>query len=127
MPCKGDKSQICGAGKRISLYKTVGWSPPVNPAVDGYDYFGCYSDDGSTRTLSGGTTQSSDMTVEKCAATCKGAAFFGLEFGKECRKPSTRTPNLLKNADPPQTAVQTSTKQAPPNKKATAHFSAQAT
>lgn len=104
MPCKGDKSQICGAGKRLSLYKTVGWSPPINPAVDGYDYFGCYSDDSSTRTLSGGTTQSNDMTVEKCAATCKGSAFFGLEYGKECRKPPHPYPNSLQ-PNPPQTAA----------------------
>ena len=125
MPCKGDNSQICGAGKRLSLYKTVGWSPPVNPAVDGYDYLGCYSDDGSTRTLPDGTTQSSDMTVEKCAATCKGSAFFGLEYGKECRKPSPN-PNMLSRADRPQTAAQISTQQAPPNKKATARSSAPA-
>lgn len=127
MPCKGDKSQICGAGKRLSLYKTVGWSPPINPAVDGYDYFGCYSDDGSTRTLSGGTTQSNDMTVEKCAATCKGSAFFGLEYGKECRKPPTRTSTPLQPTNPPQTAAPRSIPQAPPRQKATARSSAQAT
>ncbi|KAH6633523.1 heme peroxidase [Boeremia exigua] len=85
VPCKGDQTQTCGAGQRMSLYKTVGWSPPVNPAVDGYDYFGCYSETtGTTRALSDGTTQSDSMTVQKCAASCQGAAFFGLENGNEC-------------------------------------------
>lgn len=90
MPCKGDKSQICGAGQRLSLYKTVGWSPPINPVINGYDYFGCYSEVTSIRALSDGATQSNDMTVEKCATFCKGAAFFGLEFGTECCTSITR-------------------------------------
>ncbi|KAJ8108839.1 hypothetical protein OPT61_g7892 [Boeremia exigua] len=85
MPCKGDSTQTCGAGQRMSLYKTVGWSPPINPTIDGYDYFGCYSEATSpNRALSDGTTQLDSMTVQKCATTCQGAAFFGLENGNEC-------------------------------------------
>lgn len=76
----------------MSLYKTVGWSPPINPAIDGYDYFGCYSEaTAPNRALSDGTTSSDSMTVQNCATTCKGAAFFGLENGNECRKSTKST------------------------------------
>ncbi|KZM24763.1 uncharacterized protein EKO05_0003450 [Ascochyta rabiei] len=84
MPCNGDSTQTCGAGQRLSLYKTVGWSPPINPAVDGYDYFGCYSETAPNRALSDSSVHSDSMTVDMCAASCQGSAFFGLEFGREC-------------------------------------------
>ncbi|KAF3044856.1 hypothetical protein E8E11_005397 [Didymella keratinophila] len=84
MPCKGDSTQACGAGQRLSLYKTVGWSPPVNEAINGYDYFGCYSELDSARTLSDSATSSGGMTAQQCSAFCKGSAFFGLENGNEC-------------------------------------------
>ncbi|KAF1360847.1 heme peroxidase, partial [Lizonia empirigonia] len=84
MPCSGDSTQTCGAGQRLSLYKTVGWSPPANPAVDGYDYLGCYSEATPNRALSDSSTQSDSMTVQMCAASCQGSVFFGLEFGREC-------------------------------------------
>ena len=86
VPCKGDASQICGAGQRISLYKTVGWNPPINPVIDGYEYFGCYSEATPNRALGDSSTQSDGMTVQMCATYCKGSAFFGLEVGVECRK-----------------------------------------
>jgi hypothetical protein len=86
MPCKGDSAQTCGGGQRLSLYKTVGWSPPVNEAINGYDYFGCYSELTSGRTLSDSSTSSDGMTTQQCSAFCKGSAFFGVENGMECRK-----------------------------------------
>lgn len=86
MPCSGDSTQTCGAGQRLSLYKTVEWSPPVNPTINGFDYFGCYSEATSGRALSDSSTQSDSMTVQMCASSCQGSAFFGLEFGSECRK-----------------------------------------
>lgn len=86
MPCKGDSTQTCGSGQRLSLYKTVGWSPPVNEAINGYDYFGCYSELQSGRSLSDDGTSSGTMTAQQCSAFCKGSAFFGLENGNECRK-----------------------------------------
>lgn len=86
MPCEGDSAQTCGGGQRLSLYKTVGWSPPVNEAINGYDYFGCYSELTSGRTLSDSSTSSDSMTAQKCATFCQGSAFFGLEVGNECRK-----------------------------------------
>ncbi|KAF1924541.1 heme peroxidase, partial [Didymella exigua CBS 183.55] len=84
MPCKGDSTQTCGGGQRLSLYKTVGWSPPVNEAISGYDYFGCYSELAPGRTLSDSSTSSDGMTAKQCSALCKGSAFFGLENGNEC-------------------------------------------
>lgn len=125
MPCKGDKTQICGAGKRLSLYKTVGWSPPINPIVDGYDYFGCYSEATPNRALSSGSTTSSSMTVEKCAASCKGAAFFGLENGNECRKFHVSIAFKSDGADFLQTAARRSTMGALLSQKVTVRSCAQ--
>ena len=92
MLCKRAASQTCGAGQRLSLYKTVGWNPPTNPAIDGYDYFGCYSEATPSRALGDSSTRSDSMTVQMFATFCKGSAFFGLEIGNECRKLPTFKP-----------------------------------
>jgi hypothetical protein len=105
MPCKGDSTQTCGGGQRLSVYKTVGWSPPVNEAINGYDYFGCYSELESGRTLSDDGTSSGGMTAQQCSAFCKGSAFFGLENGNECRKSPNFFCNQVKKTNANQTAA----------------------
>jgi hypothetical protein len=82
MACGGDATQSCGAGNRISLYKSTSYTPLTTPQIAGYNYTGCYSDAPSTRALSDRQTSSDTMTVETCAAFCSGSDYFGVEYGK---------------------------------------------
>ncbi|KAF2643360.1 WSC-domain-containing protein [Massarina eburnea CBS 473.64] len=44
MACAGNATEPCGGPNRLTLYNTtVLWSPMVNPGVNGYRYFGCYT------------------------------------------------------------------------------------
>ncbi|KAF2470030.1 WSC-domain-containing protein [Lindgomyces ingoldianus] len=51
-----------------------------------WEYTGCGTDNIGSRTFTGKSTSSDDMTVEKCVDFCSGAGFSyaGLEYGREC-------------------------------------------
>jgi hypothetical protein len=53
---------------------------------DGWAYAGCATDDYFTRTLTGASTSSDNMTVRTCADFCesKGFVLAGLEYAREC-------------------------------------------
>ena len=82
MPCGGKATETCGAGNRMSLYKNLNYSPPVNPSVPGYGYKGCYSEASGGRALGDSATNSDTLTVESCAAFCNGSTYFGVEYGR---------------------------------------------
>uniref|UniRef100_K1QKY9 Putative fungistatic metabolite n=1 Tax=Magallana gigas TaxID=29159 RepID=K1QKY9_MAGGI len=67
--------------------KTSGWlwKPTPTPAISSSHLHGCYVDQWS-RTLNGGMTKSSSMTVDKCLDICKKSnkKYYGLENGEEC-------------------------------------------
>ncbi len=43
MPCKGNSSEPCGEGSRLSLfYSPAPVGPQPNPGVNDFDYIGCY-------------------------------------------------------------------------------------
>lgn len=73
----------CGAPTTISQ--------PKNPFVDltatkNFAYLGCGTDDISSRTLTGASTNSDDMTNEKCVDFCtsKGFTIAGTEYSTQC-------------------------------------------
>ncbi|KAF2652395.1 heme peroxidase [Lophiostoma macrostomum CBS 122681] len=84
MACSGNSNQRCGAASRLSTYKNLNYVAPVNTNITGYSYIGCYSEGTATRALSDGSTTSDAMTVKSCSTFCSGAAYFGLEYGREC-------------------------------------------
>ena len=46
MTCKGNSSEYCGAGNRLSIYwngKTPPVGPSTNPGVNGFGFLGCYT------------------------------------------------------------------------------------
>ncbi|KAK4182611.1 putative fungistatic metabolite [Podospora australis] len=81
MPCAGDDSQLCGAGGRINVW---GSPLPSPEEVSDFEYAGCYTDKVDQRSLRGKKTVDSTMTLEKCATSCAGYSYFGVEFGVEC-------------------------------------------
>ena len=85
--CSGDASETCGAGNRLDLYNQTG--PPAHP----WTAKGCYTDDPNNRTLKGPSSSSDSQSVELCAATCKGYAYFGVEYFRECYCGNTVSPS----------------------------------
>ncbi|KAI8811928.1 WSC domain-containing protein, partial [Cladochytrium replicatum] len=55
----------------------------VSAAPSNWKVSGCYSDQRIYRTLTGKYTSGS-MTVQKCADSCAGYKYFGVEYGDEC-------------------------------------------
>ncbi|KAL8719332.1 MAG: hypothetical protein Q9225_003653 [Loekoesia sp. 1 TL-2023] len=81
--CGGDPTQVCGAGNRMNLFKST-QQGPTNATVPGYTYAGCYTDSTSARVLTGKYYADNALTIEKCAAACKGWGIFGAEYGSQC-------------------------------------------
>ncbi|KAF5325452.1 hypothetical protein D9619_009970 [Psilocybe cf. subviscida] len=81
---------------------------PVAP--HGWDYIGCWSDNPTLRTLRSSTfTDTTAMTVEKCATFCSNGSFnlAGVEFGQECwcSNAMDNGPSLIASSTCSQTCV----------------------
>ena len=54
--------------------------------IGDYSRLGCYSDAVANRVLSNGPHADFNIqTLNLCATTCAGSAYFGVEYGGECR------------------------------------------
>lgn len=87
MPCSGNAAQLCGGGRRLSLYNNANWEGPEVPAdIGGYEFYGCVTDSQGSRTLNSALLRSAAMTLNMCAGYCGGSGyqFFGTEYGTEC-------------------------------------------
>ncbi|KAK0545893.1 hypothetical protein OC845_004877 [Tilletia horrida] len=106
MTCPNDPTQVCGDSGYLSVFydklaynATSGtflpgaYTGPANlanvtaPNGKVYNYVGCAADNSNPRPLTGYSyTDSKNMTVENCVATCssKGFAWAGLEYAQEC-------------------------------------------
>jgi hypothetical protein len=87
MACAGSATQKCGAGNRLSVYAVSNYTAPSIPStVAGYAYAGCYTESTTGRALASATkVDYSAMTLDTCAAFCKGYSMFGVEYAGECR------------------------------------------
>ncbi len=88
--CAGGSSEICGAGNRLSLYTYTSVSGSASSsttsrggttsssviAPSGWNYQGCYVDDGNPRVLPDNLLGDDDMTPDLCAENCAGYAIF---------------------------------------------------
>lgn len=59
-------------------------APAVLQLIDNYNYAGCYTEGSNGRALGASSNTSENMTVENCAAFCKGFKYFGIEYASEC-------------------------------------------
>ncbi|KAI9818427.1 MAG: hypothetical protein M1827_000486 [Pycnora praestabilis] len=91
MVCKGNNTQWCGGPSLLSVYSSKVYTTPAAPvsvkSVGSYSFQGCYSDNGSSRALTGPTyTDTKNMTAASCINYCqsKGQNYAGMEYGQEC-------------------------------------------
>ena len=91
--CPGNKAQSCGAGRRLDLYyestgelpgTTASTAPVSAPTSTKFAAKGCYTEPTSGRALADKSYAEDKMTVEVCAARCKGFRYFGLESYHRC-------------------------------------------
>ncbi|WYZ46036.1 hypothetical protein EsH8_IX_000261 [Colletotrichum jinshuiense] len=95
--CSGNDDELCGGSMRLNVYKNAPVSTtPVSspgqttdattPAISGFEYQGCYTDNVPQRVLTGKVVVDPAMTLEKCAASCSANeyAWFGVEYRGEC-------------------------------------------
>jgi hypothetical protein len=96
-PCKGDKTETCGANSRLNLYgfgdasstpipvsSSTTTTTPSATSYPGYTTTGCYTEATNIRALSEGKYCDDNMTVGMCALACSGFTLFGVEYGREC-------------------------------------------
>jgi hypothetical protein len=105
MSCKGDNTELCGAGSRLSVwsldkYKANAGSSGTGtsggssssatasavPAATNVAYLGCYGETGNPRALTALYTSGSSMSVDLCAqkAQALNLQYFGLEYASQC-------------------------------------------
>ena len=96
--CPGDKSEYCGAGNRLELYKlpniataspsstTTPTLPTIIPNSGPYNYLGCYTEPSSVRALSAAMYANDSLTISTCIDFCgkKPYKYAGAEYGREC-------------------------------------------
>jgi len=53
--------------------------------IDYWTFKGCWTESFDNRALSSKTAASDEMTLDSCAAFCKGFEMFGVEYSRECK------------------------------------------
>ncbi|KAF3223098.1 hypothetical protein TWF679_004294 [Orbilia oligospora] len=69
---------------RTTTTMTGAATPTINAGINGFTYYGCYSDDVNSRVLSNQYVDANDMTIAACMARAAGYNFAGVEYGQEC-------------------------------------------
>ncbi|RAL65885.1 hypothetical protein DID88_005548 [Monilinia fructigena] len=102
--CAGNSSEFCGGTNRLDVYdfnntaivtapfittSTVAASsstssPSIQQTVGIYTYFGCQTEATSARALVSKASDTANMSLESCEASCSGYTYFGTEYGREC-------------------------------------------
>lgn len=85
MACGGSSAEKCGGGSRLSTYAISNYiAPSIPQTFAGYAYAGCYTEATSGRALASATkVDYNAMTLDVCAAFCKGYTMWGVEYGGE--------------------------------------------
>jgi len=73
-----------GTGTNTATSSSATPTAPYQPATVGtWKWYGCQTEGTGIRALSSTTTASDTMTLETCAAFCKGYTYFGIEYSRE--------------------------------------------
>ncbi|KAA8569468.1 hypothetical protein EYC84_001099 [Monilinia fructicola] len=102
--CTGNSSEFCGGTNRLDIYDfndtaivtapfitttavaapSSTSSPSIQLTVGIYTYFGCQTEATSARALASKASDTANMSLESCEASCIGYTYFGTEYGREC-------------------------------------------
>ncbi|KAL2060445.1 hypothetical protein VTL71DRAFT_9476 [Oculimacula yallundae] len=91
VPCKGNKSQMCGGPSKIHIFEGKGTGttvPSPTPTAD-WTLLGCFGDNENPRTLEENGIlpgSGSKNSITSCQNTCweRGWKFAGVEYSSEC-------------------------------------------
>ena len=112
--CAGDQWSFCGGGYRMNMYRSsaaptttyvapTGTPTPIASSAlpTGWSALGCHVDNPNTRALGGGSSNSNNLTVSSCIASCaaKGMPYAGVEYGTECWCSPASAVNLVPASD----------------------------
>jgi hypothetical protein len=61
--------------------------PAIKQIIGNWVFQGCWTEATNGRALASTTYANDGMTLESCAAFCKGSLMFGVEYGRECMSP----------------------------------------
>ncbi|KAL1840964.1 hypothetical protein VTJ49DRAFT_7570 [Mycothermus thermophilus] len=86
MPCSGDPNETCGGPMKLNVFYFDTACTEDQPAVPGFEYMGCFTDNVPQRVLTGHVVREGGMTLQKCAQACTAAGYpwFGVEYETEC-------------------------------------------
>jgi len=57
----------------------------IDQTIDYWTFMGCWTESTTGRALASKTYADDTMTLDSCAAYCKGFQMFGVEYGRECK------------------------------------------
>jgi hypothetical protein len=110
MACKGDSTQKCGAGNRLSVVSDDSWKQTFFATQNSgpWNLMGCYTDSTAKRSLANSVSLAAyggdaNATISNCVQACqaRGFTYCGAEYYSECygsnSAPST---SLATGSDP---------------------------
>ena len=109
MACKGDSTQKCGAGSRLSVVSDDSWKQTFFATQNSgaYNLMGCYTDSTSKRSLPSSVSLAAygggaNATIANCMSACKarGFAYCGAEYYSECYGSNTAPATTLAGSEP---------------------------
>jgi hypothetical protein len=109
MACKGDSTQKCGAGDRLSVVSDDSWKQTffARPSFGAWNLLGCYTDSTAKRSLPTSVSLaayggSANATIANCVQACqaKGFAYCGAEYYSECFGSNVAPVTNLAGSDP---------------------------
>lgn len=85
MPCAGDSTTTCGGPGSLSLFNNPSLAVSAPSSFNVFSQKACIQEVGG-RALTGASTATGDMTIEKCTSYCVAAGFSmaGMEYSSEC-------------------------------------------
>ncbi|KAK3945202.1 putative fungistatic metabolite [Diplogelasinospora grovesii] len=80
----GSSTVVSSTGVSVSSSAQPSQTLGIKQTVGSYTFVGCQTEGTGIRALSAATYADDAMTLESCAAYCKGYTYWGTEYGREC-------------------------------------------
>jgi hypothetical protein len=113
MACKGDSTQKCGAGSRLSVVSDDSWKQTFFATQNSgpWNLLGCYTDSTAKRSLPSSVSLAAygggaNATIANCMSACKarGFSYCGAEYYSECYGSNTAPATSMASGSDPLSA-----------------------